>query len=455
MAEIEFDPAKSFLDRWDSAADSEKAIQGLADWICKYTYLEDDKFSFHEHEYQIQIANDTHARMNVMKASQVGMTELSARIVLAYVATHSNRRALYGLPTTTFAQSFSKDRIALVIENSPKLREMVASKNDTVLQKIIGTSILYLQGLSGRTAGFSLPLFLLVVDEVDICDQDILSRANSRLRHAPLDQTGQWRGLRRYFGTPSVLDYGIHHQIKLSDQHHYLVKCEHCNTVQAPTTHDFVIPGFEKDFSEFDIADVYDPLIDLDSAYMACQHCKKPIDNSLKDPERRQWVPAKQEQGLERGYSVAPWDLPVYNTTQSILKQRADYKTKAEYYNQILGLPYEDADNSFILSVFDRVNKSQWLDPNSPTSGRYFIGVDVGKIFHVVVIKPTSRDDCEVVYATTLTPYTENGEVKTNAMQVVELAKKLHARGTVIDAGPDFTSASYVTSKLMRSFASE
>ncbi len=457
MGDIDFVPAQTFLEKWDSVEDSQNAIAGLGNWICKNTILNDKPFSFEHHEFQEQIANDTHPRINCMKCSQIGLTELQVRLLLAYLATHNNSRVLYGLPTTTFANSFSKDRVGMTIDNSPKLSELISKKNDTVAQKMIGSSVLYIQGMSGKTAGFSLPVFLLIIDELDICDQNIVSRSNSRIRHAPLDPTGTWRGLRRYFGTPSVLDYGIHKQLKLSDNHRYLVRCEHCEREVLPTVHDIIIPGFEESFEEFGPGHVYDPNIDIDSSYMSCPHCRDDLGSSLLQPHRRTWVPERTDKGIERSYLIAPWDVPVYNTIPSILRQRADYKTQGEYHNQILGVPYEDAENSFLLSIFQQDAASKWVDPYSPIGGRYFVGIDVGKVFHVTVIQPRPGDlDCiDVVFMGELRPKVVDGEEVTNAMQVVAILKSLKARGAVIDSGPDFTSASYVTSRYSRSFASE
>lgn len=454
---IEFLPAKSFIERWDSVEDAEGAIAGLGQWICKHTVLNDNLFSFKDHEFQEQIANDTHPRISCMKCSQIGLTELQVRLLLAYSATHSNSRVLYGLPTTTFANTFSKDRVAMTIDSSPKLKSMVAKKNDTVSQKLIGSTTLYIQGMSGKTAGFSLPVYLLIIDELDICDQNIVSRSNSRIRHAPLDPTGTWRGLRRYFGTPSVLDYGIHKEIKLSDTRRYLVQCEHCEKKVLPTTLDLVIPGFEEPFEDFSPSHVYDPNIDLDNSYMSCPSCHGDLTRSLLQPDRRIWVAERTTPGLERGYTIAPWDVPVYNPVPSILRQRSDYKSASEYHNQILGVPYEDAENSFLLSIFKQDKRCDWMDPFNATSGRYYVGVDVGKIFHLVIIKDNPRDpqNIDVVFMTTLKPYMKDGEEVTNAMQVVAIMKAIRARSGVIDSGPDFTSASYVTSRVARTFASE
>ena len=426
--------AESFLNRIANAVDRSASLAHLSEWICKHTRLEGKPFSFKHHEYQPDILDDPHSRKNIKKCSQVGLSELSVRLTLAFLGVSRSKRAIYTLPTSRFASKFSKDRFDPVIEESEFLTSMRVKSADSAEMKRLGSSTLYLNGTYGQSAAISIPAHMLIHDEIDFSDASVVATYQSRLRHAEEDEYG-FKGITYRFSTPTVKGFGISEAFEHSTKKYYLVKCSRCNEWAAPDFfRDTVLPGFDDDLSKFSQADAKNPNFDLQKAYIACHKCGSDLTHDLKDPARREWVPMHPN-AREAGWQVNPFDVPVYNTIPSLLLQAADYKRMGDWHNFSLGLEYEDADNTFLNDPFSKGRQSQWTTPEMGAVGT-FAGVDVGKISHLIIGKELDGKT-EIIFAE-----------KIKMTGDIQLAEKLKERMDqfgvgllVIDAMPDFSTA--------------
>jgi hypothetical protein len=399
------------------------ALESVSRWICEHTSLEDKKFSFKNHEFQSQIADDLSPTVVVQKPTQVGMTELSVRIMLALCGIRRNFKVIYILPSAKFAGEFAKTRVDPIVETSTRLSAMVVKGADGAMMKRIGTSTMYMGGAATKGQAISRPADALFMDEVDFANQEVLTSYEGRLAHA-------LNPMRRKFSTPTLSGYGINKELLVSDRHRYMVKCEHCSTWQAPNFNkDVHIPGFEgEEFKVFTKEHLMQEGVNIHEAVLLCQKCKKPLDGSLRDPERRQWVPQVTEVQTVRGYEVKPFDLPVYNTTPTLISRFANYADEEDYWNFCQGEVYDSEENQVntdIVSSCFTLPAQQVEAINS-----LCMGVDVGKHrCHVMVGKGR-----EVFFRYTLR--IENGEFLD---QIKELYIRHKCIQGVIDIGPDST----------------
>ena len=429
---------KGFISRIQVAADRSTAMAHLSRWMTNNLRLDGRPYNFKHHEMQEQIASDQHPHTVVTKCSQVGLTELALRLVAA-IAAVTRSRIIYVLPSARFSEKVSADRFYPILKDSPLLFSMLHTNVKSAAMRKIGNSTVYFVGASTDSQAISIPATDLIVDEENFCDPDVLGKFNSRLRHAPEDLATGLRGRRRRFSTPTIPKYGVSKHYEASDKKTYHVRCKKCNTWQIPSYyHDYVIPGYDGEIALFAAEDLLNSRYKVDDAFVKCQHCGKDLWSSLMDPTCRQWVAECPSVVDLSGYQVSPIDVPHYNKVPSIFKQLSDY-TKQDHRNFVVGLPHEDANNSFLMSIFENTEKSHFITLERAatlTLNNVRIGVDIGKTSHITVLQKRGKGYW-ILHLAELVSSPGN----TIAMQVQKYIDAFKPAMTVLDAGPDFTTS--------------
>lgn len=358
-----------------------------SDWVVKnFRHPKNDRipWSFEDHEFQIEIINqgDDVPVVWTKKCAQVGLSTLQIVSLLTFCATHEFLKIAYVLPTAKFATEFSAMRMTPMILASPVINGLVSSDTDNTGTKKIGTCFMIMRGTSGETAAISIDLDCLVIDEINFCNQKVLSSFSSRLQHSLLK-------LRRVFSTPTIPKYGVSAGFDTSTQAFRAVHCDHCSKWVLPDFfNDVVIPGFDKPVNLYRKGDHEHP--GVKEAYLACPSCRGELTiANLNNPDKREWVHLYPDR-LEKGYQVYPWDVPKYNPIPDVLYSIKDY-TYQDWNNFRLGVDHESAENSFVLET---VKRNAVLPPisverllNGEVHG-IFIGSDLGKTNHLMVGVP-------------------------------------------------------------------
>ena len=106
-----------------------------------------------------------------MKSAQVGATEMLNNIVGFYVDQEPST-ILVLQPTLSMAQTWSKDRLAPMLRDSPKLKDKVRDPrskdaNNTVLHKAFPGGHLTIVGSNSAAGLASRPVRIILCDEVD------------------------------------------------------------------------------------------------------------------------------------------------------------------------------------------------------------------------------------------------------------------------------------------------
>ncbi len=416
-------------------------------WIEKNTSHPEDnqkRWTFTGHEYQMAILSDTAKIVDIQKCSQVGMSELSVRGMLALLAMERNFTCIYVLPTAGFASSFTKGRIDPVIESSKYLKAAVNKNVDSTEMKQIGTSFLYIKGTVGKSANISVPAQGLFKDEVDFCDQAALKGFNSRLGHA-----GE-REIQRGFSTPTVAKYGINEAFLAGSQAHYCVKCRHCLQWVAPNFElDVEIPGFEDYVANFEKEDLDSDRHQIHKAFIRCPDCKTPIDwRDICNPAKRQWV-HKYPDREKHSYQVCPYDVPSINTLGKTLSQMTEYQTKKDWVNFKLGYPFEDSQTSFLdaMIVANKTGRALHIpemdsvsEANPPkVCSNTFCGIDIGKTSWFIALSedPQIAGKLNIIYQERIRQDGDDYLYR----RVKYLEKCLGSVNGVMDAGPDISTS--------------
>ncbi len=253
----------------------------VCNFITDHTYIRGKKFSFEGHEYQKHILEDKAAHKVILKSAQIGISEMSARMALAYAVLVNGFSTIYTLPAATAAQNFMKTRVDPVIDSSPYLSDLTSKDVDNSSVKRFGDSYLYLKGAQVDRQAISVPADMVVMDEVDNSSQAVLTLFESRLIHSAYQYTVK-------LSTPTVPGYGIDLAYKQSRRQLNMCKCAHCNTWFYPDYYEHVrIPGFKEDLSTIAKKMFANPDFKWQDAYVACPKCGRPADMG---PEHRSWV---------------------------------------------------------------------------------------------------------------------------------------------------------------------
>jgi hypothetical protein len=421
-----------FLQRLDRRYSVETAGMTLSEWVCVNTRLRGRPFSFKGYEFQRQIVDDEHPDLSVIKPSQVGLSEVQIRKILAMLMRRT-MTAIFTLPNEKMFKRMSQTRIQpLVTENpvfSPEGSEkLVRSMN--LMQ--FGRSFLHITGATEGDAT-STPADAVFNDEVDLTDPEMLSLFNSRLQNSDLK-------IRQKFSTPTFNGYGIDLEIQNSDMHEYMIKCSACNHYQVPeVTRDFIrIPGLPDHINKIDEIDVkVAEMCNLHDSYVMCEKCHRPLD--LADFERREWV-AKHPHRMSRGYIVRPFSTARLDVGY-IIQQLLDYKKRDQvrrWYNTVVGLPFTDAQARLTIKEVEDVMEQEAVPDvgDAPCA----IGIDVGQVCHIVVGKGASIDSMRPILFKT---------VPVNALQetIDDLFTKYRIIAGCIDRLPYTPTAEAVMAK--------
>ncbi len=432
-----------YLDRMKAQVRDAVDLSQIPEWLCQNTAhptKDGAKWTFKDHEYQIDLLRDTSDELVAQKCSQVGASELWIRLVLALSVLDKRITTIYVLPTTTFARSFAKSRIDPIITSSPALSELIDRDVDSSELKQIGNSFLHIKGSYGQGAAISVPAKALFQDEVDFCNQITLTTYNSRLGHS---KPGEY--FKRSFSTPTVPGYGINAMFMTSSQAFYGVKCPSCHDItEIDYMENVRIPGFDGNLITFEKEDLLNPSYDVSNPFLLCKGCRSVIPEAiLHNPLNRQWVHKHPSRSV-RGYQITPLDVPTINPMSRTISQIADYERKKDWVNFKVGQPYEDAETSFILQTLrNYVEGTCHFGPEdgdlSPYLRNTVFGLDVGKVSWFTVLQPEAHK-LRVVYAERIRQDGDNYLGK----RVNQLIKNFGCNVGVVDAGPDISVSKYL-----------
>lgn len=174
-------------------------------------------------------------RVVIMCAAQLGKTELLLNI-LAYFMAYSPAPILVMQPTLDMGQTFSKDRLAPMLRDTPALRGLVDVKSrysgNTIMKKNFPGGHVTIVGANSATGLASRPIKVLLADEVDRypgsagTEGDPLSLAQKR-------QTTFWDKKTVMVSTPVIKGHSrIETEFNQSTKEEWHIPCPSCGHYQ-------------------------------------------------------------------------------------------------------------------------------------------------------------------------------------------------------------------------------
>jgi len=330
--------------------------------------------------------HDSQAMWNIsMKSAQAGFTEVGINIAL-YTVDVLRKSVLYVLPTLENASDFSKSRFNPALRLSPYLKSIFTDTNNVGLKMSDNVS-LYIRGSRGDANLKSLPVAVLILDELDEMDKSQIELAFHRLR-------GQLEKKIWMISTPTFPDRGVSLEYAKSTQEHFRFKCPGCGR-----TDEFIFPDSIKICGE----DMNDP--DCYKSYYQCTMCKYGYKHSYRENgsinqddklstlvNTGYWEPTvtgtdKNRRGFKinqlYSYTVAPAEVVI-----DYFKSQTNSFARQEFHKSVLGEPFVEEQSQVTDEMINNAIKQYNCKQLSVKSGEnrmITMGLDRGTWCHYVI----------------------------------------------------------------------
>jgi hypothetical protein len=374
--------------------------QPFPEWCEKTPVILDGKpFTFERHEYLIEPYKDDHPHIVEEKAAQMGLTS-KAMLRVAYGARYGGYRGiLYLFPSRSDVIDFSKSRIDPLIDDNPDSIGSWIKDTDAAGIKRIWNSFLYLRGMQSRVGLKSIPVDLIIFDELDEAPQNSIDMAMERMAHSEFKEVLK-------LSNPTLPDYGIDRAFQETDQRYWLLRCEKCNTYTC-------------------LEDAFpDCLVEHDGQVIrACKNCKTELNPSV-----GQWVAKRPSITDRRGYHYSQL-FSHFVASAEILHQFRTTNNLTDFYNLKIGVAYVEAENRLSIQEVVALCGADGIASQDP--GPCYMGVDQGKDLHVVIGKRSSTIAGRLIHISVYKDWEE----------LDQLMKNFNISRCVVDALPETRNA--------------
>jgi phage terminase large subunit GpA-like protein len=314
------------------------------------------------------VSDPTIGEIWVQKSAQIGWTEILNNVV-GYHVDQDPAPILLVQPTLEMAEAWSKDRLAPMIRDTPRLRDKIADpkardSGNTLLHKKFTGGHLTIAGANSPAGLASRPIRIVLFDEVDRfpisagTEGDPVNLGKKRA-------TTFWNRKVLAGSTPTIKDASrIEAGFQASDQRFYFVPCPHCGEFQRLVWSQVVWQGD-----------------DAATAAYACEHCGTLLVDADK-PEmlrRGEWRSTKPFDGIA-GFHISelysPW-VTWQQMVASYLAARTLPETLQTWFNTSLGETYEQKGDT--VEPDSLLERKEQYDADSIPSGVLMLtaGVDV------------------------------------------------------------------------------
>lgn len=350
---------------------NEEELDHYFTWVrAIWTNSRGETLDFEAHKYLVDIYKDTFPNLVYQKAAQMGLSE---RLISesVFVCDRLHKNVLYTMPTSSQLADFVQARLepvfnasdylsritgVLTVEEKKERNLDVRRKVQKVGLKQIRGNFLYLRGSQNQQQIISVDADVVYLDERDRFIQEHVPYIDKRTLHSSL----KWR---REASTPTYPGKGVNESYMLSDQRVWMVVCNKC--------------GLEQEIDFFFN-------VDYEKEITICKKCKKPIDRL----KQGRWVSLAPENKSVHGYKINGIYNPM-RTVRDLLEiyekaKESGFSAMQQFYNQVLGLPYEAEGKNLLISELNNCVKS-YVVPFEANG--CFAGADVGEVINVIISK--------------------------------------------------------------------
>lgn len=328
----------------------------------------------------------------IMSSAQIGKSDALVNNTIGYFIHQDPSPILLIQPTVDMAESYSKDRIATMIRDTPELKQLVGdakakSSNNTVLHKKFVGGQLVIAGANSPAGLASRPIRIVLADEVDRYPVSA-SEEGDPVNLAVKRTTTFWNRKVILVSTPTIKGASrIEKAFKESDRRRYFVPCPHCQHSQYLSWGQV---KWDKDKPK--------------EAWYECESCGTTITNSHKPQMLREgkWIATSEFNGIA-GFAInelySPWRT-FGDVADAFLKAKNDPELLKVWVNTSLGETFDDQ-NGEGLEWQQLAARAEPYTPLTVPSGGKFLtaGVDVqGDRLSVSIWAWGRGEECWLVY---------------------------------------------------------
>ena len=294
--------------------------------------------------YQREIMDaisDVHIhKVVVMSCAQIGKTDAFILNTIGYFMKYRPAPIMVVQPTVNLGESFSKDRLATMLRDTPALRGLINNKSryagNTIMKKNFPGGQLTIVGANAPTDLRGRPIKILLADEVDAYPPSA-GKEGDPLKLAEKRQATFWDYKTVLTSTPTNKSTSrIREEYELSTQEEWELPCPHCGHYQ-PLVWDNVVYDAEN--------------WPVGGAQYRCEECGC-VDKEYswkKQSIRGRWVatyPERNVRGFHMntlGSTLCDWPGIVQRYVEADEDaKRGDYQKMKVWVNTDLGLPWEE-----------------------------------------------------------------------------------------------------------------
>jgi len=365
---------------------------------------------------------------DLMKSAQMGVTEVV--INQAFYSVDIRRKdVLYVLPTALNASDFSKARFNTALANSDYLKSLFIDTNSIGLKQSAGAN-LYIRGSRGDSNLKSIPVSILILDEVDEMDQKQIWLALERL-------SGNIEKLIWAISTPTIPKRGVHKLYLDGTQEHFFFPCPHCGKkIELLWPDSFKLCG----------ETVGDP--ECAKSHIICTECKKKLEQEAKPDflSKAFWertVDADEHRSFYinqlYSYTITPREI-----ANAYFRGLGDDAASVEFYNSKLGKPFIPAGGIVTDEEINNAIRDYSKEAERPDSAGRLItmGVDQGKWNHYIVTEWFIKEYKNDLNAGAVAKILCEGKVPgDNFSYLDDLMREWQVLHCVVDADPQINDA--------------
>lgn len=350
---------------------SRKSIALCSQWAEKYRVMGQPfpgKWTFKYHPW-VREMHDYDGNWVGQKAAQMAYTETALNRIF-YTMDINQQDTLYVLPAKTpDAGDFSSGRFDTALQLSKHLERMFSDVKN-IGHKKAGHVNLYIRGSRSRSGLKSIPVGIIIFDEVDEMNLENIPLAEER-------SSGQTIKQNIKISTPRIDNFGINKYFQETTQEQFFFPCPSCSKlINLEFPRNIVITA--------------ESIIDkrIQETYLICHECKNKLYHKEKTIflANGKWVPKHQDRAV-RGFHISQ----LYSSTvsppelaKSYLKSLNDATEEQEFHNSKLGTTHavkgsKLQDEEIENCVGDHKNEE------ATPQGIITLGVDVGKWLHYAV----------------------------------------------------------------------
>jgi len=293
---------------------------------------------------------------------------------------------------------------------------------------------LYIRGSRGDSNLKSIPIAVLILDELDEMDEKQIWLALERL--SGHKEKSVWS-----ISTPTIPKRGVHKMFLQGTQEHYMFKCPHCGRMT-----ELLFP----DCLEIHGETISDPLVK--TSFLKCKECQHRLNHETKDkwlsPENCDWVSTATCDESHRSfyipqlysYAMSPGEI-----AQAHFRGVGDEAALVEFYNSKLGLPYvPDGGQVTDEEIENCIKRYTKNDSRPKVGGQRLItmGVDQGKVNNICVVEFFPQVDGIDINAESKAKLLWEGKRDSHDFSELDrLMREWQVLACVIDAEPQINDA--------------